>query len=90
MHPKGARRNKDDHAIISNAGPYHRKPAETNKPKEIPKANKLKNVDVTNVKVKKVKKNVKMKQVWTNKQTWKRKKGKGKKKRKSKQYRTSN
>ena len=31
MHPSGARRNKDDQAIFSNAGPYLSKPEETNK-----------------------------------------------------------
>ena len=43
MHPKGASRNKDDHAIFSNAGPYLSKPAETNNPKVIPNAYRLKN-----------------------------------------------
>ena len=42
MHPKGANRNKDDHAMFSNAGPYLSNPAETNNPKVIPNAYRLK------------------------------------------------
>ena len=42
MHPSGARRNKDDQAIFSNAGPYLSKPEETNKPSVIPNIYKLK------------------------------------------------
>ena len=43
MHPKGANRNKDDHAMFSNAGPYLSNPAETNNPRVIPNAYRLKN-----------------------------------------------
>ena len=43
MHPKGARRNKDDQAIFSKEGPYLIRPALTNKPSVIPKIYKLKN-----------------------------------------------
>ena len=42
MHPSGARRNKDDQAIFSNAGPYLSNPEETNKPSVIPNIYKLK------------------------------------------------
>ena len=42
MHPSGARRNKDDQAIFSNAGPYLSKPEETNKPSVIPNIYKFK------------------------------------------------
>ena len=43
MHPKGASKNKDDHAIFSKAGPYLSKPDETKRPRVIPKIYKLKN-----------------------------------------------
>ena len=43
MHPKGASKNKDDHAIFSKAGPYLSKPDETKRPRVIPKTYKLKN-----------------------------------------------
>ncbi len=43
MHPSGASKNNDDHAIFSNAGPYLNNPDETNKPKVTPKIYKLKN-----------------------------------------------
>ena len=43
MHPKGARRNKDDQAIFSKEGPYLIRPALTNKPRVMPKIYKLKN-----------------------------------------------
>ena len=42
MHPKGASKNIVDHAIFSKEGPNLNKPAETNKPKVIPKIYKLK------------------------------------------------
>ena len=42
MHPSGASRNNDDHAIFSNAGPYLSKPEATNKPSVIPNIYKLK------------------------------------------------
>ena len=37
MHPSGASRNKEDHAIFSNEGPNLIRPALTNKPRVIPK-----------------------------------------------------
>ena len=43
MHPNGASKNKDDHAIFSNDGPNLIRPALTNKPRVIPKIYKLKN-----------------------------------------------
>ena len=43
MHPKGANKNKDDHAIFSKDGPNLMSPALTNKPRVIPKIYKLKN-----------------------------------------------
>ena len=43
MHPKGASKNNDDHAIFSKAGPYLSKPDETKRPRVIPKIYKLKN-----------------------------------------------
>ena len=43
MHPSGASRNKEDHAIFSNEGPNLIKPALTNNPKVIPKIYKLVN-----------------------------------------------
>ncbi len=43
MHPKGANKKSDDHAMFSNAGPYLSRPEETNKPNVIPNAYKLKN-----------------------------------------------
>ncbi len=43
MHPKGAKRKSDDHAIFSKDGPNLIRPALTNKPKVIPKIYKLKN-----------------------------------------------
>ena len=42
MHPKGASKNIVDHAIFSKEGPNLNSPAETNKPKVIPKIYKLK------------------------------------------------
>ena len=42
MHPKGASKNIVDHAIFSKDGPNLNSPAETNKPKVIPKTYKLK------------------------------------------------
>ena len=42
MHPKGASKNIVDHAIFSKEGPNLNNPAETNKPKVIPKIYKLK------------------------------------------------
>ena len=41
--PRGASKNRDDHAIFSNEGPNLIKPALTNKPSVIPKKYKLKN-----------------------------------------------
>ena len=43
MHPKGANKNNEDHAIFSKAGPNLKKTDETNKPNVIPKIYKLKN-----------------------------------------------
>ena len=43
MHPSGASKNKEDHAIFSNDRPYLISPALTNKPRVIPKIYKLKN-----------------------------------------------
>ena len=40
--PNGASKNKDDHAIFSNEGPYLIRPALTNKPSVIPKVYNLK------------------------------------------------
>ena len=42
MHPKGASKNIVDRAIFSKDGPNLNNPAETNKPKVIPKTYKLK------------------------------------------------
>ena len=42
MHPNGASKNIVDHAIFSKDGPNLNNPAETNKPKVIPKTYKLK------------------------------------------------
>ena len=42
MHPKGASKNIVDHAIFSKDGPNLNNPAETNKPRVIPKTYKLK------------------------------------------------
>ena len=42
MHPNGASKNMVDHAIFSNDGPNLNNPAETNKPRVIPKIYKLK------------------------------------------------
>ena len=42
MHPKGASKNMVDHAMFSKEGPNLNNPAETNKPKVIPKMYKLK------------------------------------------------
>ena len=42
MHPKGANKNIVDQAIFSKEGPNLNNPAETNKPKVIPKIYKLK------------------------------------------------
>ena len=46
MHPKGANKNKDDQAIFSNDGPNLISPAQTNKPRVIPKIYKLKNNNI--------------------------------------------
>ena len=43
MQPKGANKNIVDQAIFSNEGPNLNSPAETNKPRVIPKIYKLKN-----------------------------------------------
>ena len=43
MQPKGANKNNEDQAIFSNAGPYLKRPDDTNKPRVIPKIYKLKN-----------------------------------------------
>ena len=43
MQPKGANKNRDDHAIFSKDGPNLKRPAQTNNPKVIPKTYKLKN-----------------------------------------------
>ena len=43
MQPKGASKNIVDQAMFSNEGPNLSKPADTNKPKVIPKIYKLKN-----------------------------------------------
>ena len=43
MHPSGAKRNKEDHAIFSKDGPNLISPALTNKPRVMPKIYKLKN-----------------------------------------------
>ena len=43
MQPRGANKNRDDHAIFSKDGPNLIRPALTNKPKVIPKTYKLKN-----------------------------------------------
>src|SRR6056300_669748 len=42
MHPNGASKNMVDHAIFSKDGPNLSNPAETNKPRVIPKIYKLK------------------------------------------------
>ena len=42
MHPRGASKNNDDHAIFSKDGPNLSNPAETNNPKVIPKIYRLK------------------------------------------------
>ena len=43
MQPNGANKNIVDHAMFSNEGPNLSNPAETNKPRVIPKMYKLKN-----------------------------------------------
>ena len=43
MHPKGASKNRDDHAIFSNDGPNLISPELTNNPSVIPKRYKLRN-----------------------------------------------
>ena len=43
MHPKGASKNRDDHAIFSKDGPNLISPELTNNPSVIPKRYKLKN-----------------------------------------------
>ena len=43
MHPKGASKNRDDHAIFSNDGPNLISPELTNNPSVIPKIYKLRN-----------------------------------------------
>ena len=44
MQPNGANKNNEDQAIISNAGPYLKRPDDTNKPSVIPKIYKLRNL----------------------------------------------
>ena len=41
MHPSGAKRNNEDHATFSNAGPYLSSPDTTKRPNVIPKIYKL-------------------------------------------------
>ena len=43
MQPKGANKNREDHAMFSKDGPNRIRPALTNKPKVIPKIYRLKN-----------------------------------------------
>ena len=43
MHPKGANKKREDHAIFSNDGPNLNNPELTNSPRVIPKIYKLKN-----------------------------------------------
>ena len=43
MHPRGASKKSDDHAIFSNEGPKRINPALTNRPSVIPNIYKLKN-----------------------------------------------
>ena len=43
MHPKGANKKREDHAIFSNDGPNLNNPELTNNPRVIPKIYKLKN-----------------------------------------------
>jgi len=43
MHPSGANKNSEDHAIFSNDGPNLTRPELTKSPSEIPKIYKLKN-----------------------------------------------
>ena len=43
MHPNGASKKSEDHAIFSNDGPNLIKPEQTNKPSVIPKMYRLKN-----------------------------------------------
>ena len=43
MQPKGANKNKDDHAIFSKEGPNLNNPEQTNSPSVIPNKYKLKN-----------------------------------------------
>jgi hypothetical protein len=43
MHPKGASKNNEDHAIFSNDGPNLINPELTNSPRVIPKIYKLRN-----------------------------------------------
>ena len=42
MHPKGASKNRDDHAIFSKDGPNLSNPADTSRPSVIPNKYKLK------------------------------------------------
>ena len=42
MHPRGARKKSDDHAMFSKAGPYLNNPDVTNKPSVMPNRYKLK------------------------------------------------
>ena len=43
MHPKGANKKREDHAIFSNDGPKLNNPELTSNPRVIPKIYKLKN-----------------------------------------------
>ncbi len=45
MQPNGANKNNEDQAIFSNAGPYLKRPDDTNKPSVIPKIYKLKKLE---------------------------------------------
>ena len=41
MHPRGAKRKREDHATFSKAGPYLRRPETTRSPSVIPKVYRL-------------------------------------------------
>ena len=41
MHPSGAKRKSEDHATLSNAGPYLNRPETTSRPRAIPKRYRL-------------------------------------------------
>ena len=49
MHPKGASKNRDDHAIFSKDGPNLISPELTNNPSVIPKRYKLRNRNVLSI-----------------------------------------